>query len=94
MPFKFKKKGVRHEIPKNVILRATEEVSNGGKIKTTADKYQIPRSNLQRYLKQGYVKYSSLKFVSSQIFTSEEEEKLAKYMMDSSKLVNWPVIML
>lgn len=86
MPFKFKKKGVRREIPKDIILRALEEVSKGGKIKTTADKYQIPRSNLQRYLKQGYVKDSSSRFISSQIFTAEEEEKLANYMTVSSKL--------
>lgn len=86
MPFKFKKKGMRREISKDIILRAIEEVSKGGKIKTTADKYQIPRSNLQRYLKQGYVKDFSLRFITSQIFTSEEEEKLAKYMIESSKL--------
>lgn len=86
MPFKFKKKGMRREIPKDIILCAIEEVSKGGKVKTTADKYQIPRSNLQRYLKQGYVKDCSSRFISSQIFTAEEEEKLAKYMMVSSKL--------
>ncbi|CAG5022839.1 unnamed protein product [Parnassius apollo] len=49
MPFKFKKKGLRREIPKDVILRAIEEISKGTKIKTTADKYKIPRSSMQRY---------------------------------------------
>ncbi|KAK9886544.1 hypothetical protein WA026_016819 [Henosepilachna vigintioctopunctata] len=37
MPFKFKKEGLRREIPKDLILRAIEEVSKGSKIKTTAD---------------------------------------------------------
>ncbi|GBP71382.1 hypothetical protein EVAR_20481_1 [Eumeta japonica] len=41
MPFQFKKKGLRREIPKDLILRAIEEVSKGSKIKTTADKDQI-----------------------------------------------------
>lgn len=86
MPFVFKKKNKRREIPKDIILRAMEEVSKGGKIKTTADKYDIPRTNLQRYLKQGYVKDYASRFVSSQIFTTEEEEKLAEYMTVSSKL--------
>lgn len=63
MPFQFKKKNKRLEIPKEIILRAIDEVSKGGKIKTTASKYGIPRSNLQRYLKQGTVKDVSLKFI-------------------------------
>lgn len=32
MTFKFKKKGLRREIPKDLILRAIEEVSKGSKI--------------------------------------------------------------
>lgn len=87
MPFSFKKKNKRREIPKDVILRALEEVSKGGKIKTTAIKYDIPRSNLQRYIKQGgIVKDISSKFVSSQIFTKDEEEKISEYLVTSFKL--------
>lgn len=86
MPFAFKKKGMRREVPMDIILRAIEEVSKGSKIKTTANKYNIPRSNLQRYLKQELVKDNASRFVSSQIFTTEEEEKLVDYMMVSSKL--------
>ncbi|XP_026315200.1 uncharacterized protein LOC113226693 [Hyposmocoma kahamanoa] len=86
MPFAFKKKGKRREVPMDIILRAIEEVSKGSKIKTTANKYNIPRSNLQRYLKQEFVKDNASRFVSSQIFTTEEEEKLVDYMMVSSKL--------
>lgn len=37
---KIQKKGLRWEIPKDLILRAIEEVSKGSKIKTTADKYK------------------------------------------------------
>lgn len=85
MPFKFKKKGLRREIPKDLILRAIEEVSKGSKIKTTADKYQIPRSSLQRYLKQDSIKDSSHRFITSQIFTDEEEQKLADYFIVCSK---------
>ncbi|KAK9892994.1 hypothetical protein WA026_023208 [Henosepilachna vigintioctopunctata] len=51
MPLKFEKIGLRRKIPKDLILRAIEEVSKDSKIKTTADKYQIPRLSLQRYLK-------------------------------------------
>lgn len=86
MPFQFKKKTKRREIPKEIILRAIDEVSKGGKIKTTASKYGIPRSNLQRYLKQGTVKDVSVKFISNQIFTKEEEEKISEYLTTSSKL--------
>lgn len=87
MPFSFKKKNKRREIPKDVILRALEEVSKGGKIKTTAMKYDIPRSNLQRYIKQGsVVKDISSKFISSQIFTKDEEEKISEYLVTSFKL--------
>lgn len=71
MPFKFKKKCMRREISKEILLLAIEEMSKGGKIKTTADKYQILGSNLQRYLKQGYVKDSSSRFIPSRIFTTE-----------------------
>lgn len=78
--------GKRREIPKDLILRAMEEVSKGAKIKTTAVKYDIPRTNLQRYVKQGTVKDNASRFVSSQIFTVQEEEQLAKYMTVSSKL--------
>jgi hypothetical protein len=85
MPFKFKKKGLRREIPKDLILRAIEEVSKGSKIKTTADKYEIPRSSLQRYLKQDSIKDSSHRFITSQIFTDEEEQKLSNYMIVCSK---------
>lgn len=85
MPFKFKKKGLRREIPKDLILRAIEEVSKGSKVKAAADKYQIPRSSLQRYLKQDSVKDSSHRFITSQIFTDEEEKKLSNYMITCSK---------
>ena len=64
-----------------------EEVSKGGKIKTTAIKYDIPRSNLQGYIKQGgVVKDISSKFVSSQIFTKDEEEKISEYLVTLCKL--------
>ena len=87
MPFTFKKKNKRREISKDVILRALEEISKGGKIKTTAIKYDIPRSNLQRYIKQGgAVKNISSKFISSQIFTKDEEEKNSEYLVTSFKL--------
>lgn len=87
MPFSFKKENKRREIPKDVILRALEEISKGGKIKTTAIKYDIPRSNLQRYIKQGgIVKDISSKFISSQIFTKDEEEKISEYLVISFKL--------
>ncbi|XP_022127680.1 uncharacterized protein LOC111001920 [Pieris rapae] len=85
MPFKFKKKGLRRVIPKDLILRAIEEVSKGSKIKRTADKYEIPRSSLQRYLKQDSIKDSSHRFISRQIFTDEEEQKLSNYMIVCSK---------
>lgn len=68
-------------------MRALEEVSKGGKIKTTALKYDIPRSNLQRYINQGgVVKDISSKFISSQIFTNDEEEKISEYLVTSFKL--------
>lgn len=87
MPFSFKKKNKRREIPKDIILRALEEVSKGAKIKSTANKYDIPRSNLQRYIKQGgVVKDNSCKFISSQIFTKDEEEKISEYLVTSFKL--------
>ncbi|XP_047142247.1 uncharacterized protein LOC124816638 [Hydra vulgaris] len=87
MPFLFKKKNKRREIPKDVILRALEEVSKGGKNKTTAIKYDIPRSNLQRYIKQGgAVKDTSCKYISSQIFTKDEEEKISEYFVTLFKL--------
>ncbi|XP_065642501.1 uncharacterized protein LOC136074128 [Hydra vulgaris] len=87
MPFSFKKRNKRREIPRDVILRALEEVSKGGKIKTTAIKYDIPRSNLQRYIKQGgVVKDISSKFISSQIFMKDEEEKISEYLVTLFKL--------
>ncbi|XP_065664407.1 uncharacterized protein LOC136086067 [Hydra vulgaris] len=87
MPFSFKKRNKRREIPRDVILRALEEVSKGGKIKTTAIKYDIPRSNLQRYIKQGgAVKDISSKFISSQIFMKDEEEKISEYLVTLFKL--------
>lgn len=87
MPFKFKKEGLRREIPKDLILRAINEVSKGSKIKTTADKYQIPRSSLQRYLKvpQDSIKDFSHRFTTSQIFTDDEEKTLSNYMIICSK---------
>ena len=85
MPFKFKKKGLRREIPKDLILPAIGEVSKGSKIKTTATKCPIPRSSLQRYLKQDSVKDCSHRFITSQIFTDEEEQKLSNYMIVCSK---------
>ncbi|CAG5018013.1 unnamed protein product [Parnassius apollo] len=87
MPFKFKKKGLRREIPKDVILRAIEEISKGSKIKTTADKCKIPRSSMQRYLKQDSIKDSSHRFITSQIFTDEEEQKLSNYIIPTSTQV-------
>lgn len=86
--FEFKKKNKRCEIPKDIILRATEEITKGTKIKATANKYDIPRSNLQRYLKQGTVKDVSSKFirVSCQIFAEDEEAKLSEYLITSSEL--------
>ncbi|CAB3251788.1 unnamed protein product [Arctia plantaginis] len=86
MPFEFKKKNKRREIPKEIILRAIEEITKGAKIKATANKYDIPRSNLQRYLKQGTVKDVSSKFISCQIFAEDEEAKLSEYLITSSKL--------
>lgn len=66
--FNLKKKNKRREIPKDVILCGLIEVSKGRKIKTTASKYHIPRSNLQRYIKQsGAVKDVSSKCASTQI---------------------------
>lgn len=50
MPFKFKKKGLRREIPKDLILRAIEEVSKGSKIKTTADKYEKADKYINKYI--------------------------------------------
>ncbi|KAF2882114.1 hypothetical protein ILUMI_24036 [Ignelater luminosus] len=87
MPFAFKKKNKRREIPKDIILRAIEKVSKRGKIKTTACKYDIPRFNLQRYLKQnGAVKDVSSQFISNQIFTNDEEKKMSEYLTTSAKL--------
>ncbi|CAB3255448.1 unnamed protein product [Arctia plantaginis] len=83
MPFSFKKKNKRREIPKDIILRALEEVSKGVKIKTTAIKYDTPRSKIH---KGGGVKDISSKFISSQIFTKDEEEKISEYFVTSSKL--------
>ncbi|CAG4938492.1 unnamed protein product [Parnassius apollo] len=85
MPFKFKKKCLRRQIPKDVILRAIEEISKGSKIKTTADKYKIPRSSMQRYHKQDSIKDSSHRFITSQIFTDEEEQKLSNCIIVCSK---------
>lgn len=87
MPFTFKKKNKRREIPKDVILRALEKFSKGAKIKTTAIKYDIPKSNLQRYIKQGgVVKDSSSKFISFQISTKDDEENISEYRITSFKL--------
>ncbi|CAG5041204.1 unnamed protein product [Parnassius apollo] len=72
---------------KDVILRAIEEISKGSKIKTTADKYKIPRSSMQRYLKQDSIKDSSHRFITSQIFTDEEEQKLSNYIIPTSTQV-------
>ncbi|GBP87441.1 hypothetical protein EVAR_61481_1 [Eumeta japonica] len=67
--------------------RGAHRVSKGGKIKTTAIKYDIPRSNLQRCIKQGgVVKDISSKFISSQIFTKDEKEKISQYLVTSFKL--------
>ncbi|KAF2883179.1 hypothetical protein ILUMI_22996 [Ignelater luminosus] len=83
MPFASKEKNKRRDI----ILRAIEEISKRGKIKTTACKYDIPRSNLQRYLKQnGALKDVSSKFISNQICTNDEEKKMSEYLTTSSKL--------
>lgn len=50
-------------------------------------KYDIPRSNLQRCIKQGgVVKDISFKFISSQIFTKDKEEKKTEYLVTSFKL--------
>ncbi|KAF2888146.1 hypothetical protein ILUMI_18027 [Ignelater luminosus] len=85
MPFSLKKMGIRREIPVDVIKRAIEEVSKVSKITPTAEKYGIPRSNLQRYLQRDEIKDCSRKFVSCQIFSCEEERKLADYLMTCSE---------
>jgi hypothetical protein len=87
MPFKYKTKGKRQEISKDVIEKAIAEIKTGAKIKPTAIKFNIPRSSLQRYLKMGEViKIFPNKFTSTQIFSIEEETKMEEYIKISSKL--------
>lgn len=87
MPFQYKKKTDRKEIPLGVIHRAVKEVQCGAKILPTATKYEIPRSSLQRYLKlEQPFKNSDNKFVSRQIFTTHEETSLVEYLIKSSQL--------
>lgn len=87
MPFRYKKKSNRIEIPRDIIERAIDDVHAGAQILPTAKKYEIPRSSLQRYLKlEGPLKNTDEKYITRKIFTTDEEKALGEYLIRCSQL--------
>ncbi|KAK9721130.1 hypothetical protein QE152_g21723 [Popillia japonica] len=87
MPFKWKSKG-RHPVSSPVLKRAVLEViSDDGKMRSTARKYDIDKMTLSRYV-QKYKKDTRTtfwpKFNTCQIFTNEEENLLADYIIETA----------
>lgn len=91
------KKTARANIPEETIVQALRDISNSsGSIREVAQRYGLKKSMLHKRLKKlrdqnlldidiRVNKYSS-KYSTQQIFTSEEEVDLEKYVIHSSKL--------
>lgn len=96
----YQRKTTRSEIPENDIQRALLDINNGnGSIRTVAERYGMKKSMLHKRimkLKQSNVvpiidipvnsyQFSS-KYSVRQVFSKEEETRLADYLVHSSKL--------
>lgn len=81
----------RKLIPPDLSKQAIVKIQNGAKLRETARKYEIPKSTLSRYVKEGGIpedfsnKYKS-KHVSTQVFTTAEESILCKYLILSCRM--------
>ncbi|XP_031329163.1 uncharacterized protein LOC116168884 [Photinus pyralis] len=90
MPFKWKKKSNRLSVSPDSMKNAVLEVIEGSKLRTTANKYNIDKMTLRRYVlkyrEKGAVTEFVPNFSSSQIFSRCEEEMLAKYLLNAAQM--------
>lgn len=90
MPFKWERKTNKSPTSPQRMQKAVLEVIAGGKLRTTAKKFNIDKMTLRRYT----VKYKTLgeatnfvpNYKSSQTFNFEEERNLSQYLLTASKM--------
>lgn len=90
MPFQWKKKTNRTPASPSRMEKAVKEVVAGAKLRATAKKYGLDKMTLRRYVvkfqQKGDEVAFSPNFKSSQLFSDDEESKLAKYLLDAARM--------
>lgn len=73
----------RDIIPEDILKAAVDQVLVGGLLHATAKEYGLSRNTLRRYVRKvqsGQETRFSTSYLSSQVFSPEEEEEIAKYL--------------
>lgn len=88
MPLIYKRKTDRINPSLNIIKQAVKDIIEDKKsLRATGEKYGISKTSLSRYvMNHSKLKPAETKYVTTQIFSSEEETSLHEYILQCSKL--------